>query len=445
MLYNILRSIVKLSLKIYFRKITTKGLENIPKEGPFLLVSNHPSGYFDPLCICSIVNHKISFLAKASLFSTKIQTAFFKNLNIVPVYRAQDDPNNMSKNDEMFVACYDKLAKKGVILIFPEGTSKSERRLGGVKTGAARIALGATSITNHKIRVIPVGLNYSNSRKFRSKLSIEFGIPLECDDYLDNYQKDNTQTVKDLTADIEEAIKDLVINIERRESEELVRKVEKLISQKIIENNETDFVLATQNIYEAIIYFQENNKKLYDETKKKIDDYFLNLEEMNIEDRSLKNISEIENIWKYLFKTFAFIILGFPVWLFGIVHAYPPYKFTKSIVPKITDREEFFGVFSLMIGIISFILIYIFYLVLSWLIFHSLIVTLLYLISLPITAVFCIFYSRTARKLYYNLKLSSKIFSSQGVLAEIISSRNEILDDIKKIKTEYEKRERIQV
>jgi 1-acyl-sn-glycerol-3-phosphate acyltransferase len=81
----------------------------------------------------------------------------------------------MGKNDEMFKACFDKLENKGVILIFPEGTSKTERILRSIKTGAARIALGTSRNNDFNINVtiLPVGLNYSNSSRFRSEMSVE--------------------------------------------------------------------------------------------------------------------------------------------------------------------------------------------------------------------------------------------------------------------------------
>jgi hypothetical protein len=345
----------------------------------------------------------------------------------------------MGKNDEMFQACFDKLEKKGVILIFPEGTSKTDRILRSIKTGAARIALGTSRNNdfNLNVTILPVGLNYSNSSRFRSEMSVEFGTPLNTKDYFDQYHKDQVQAVKVLTNDIESSIRNLVVNIEKRDSEELVGKVEKLISNK--KDKVQDDVYLTQNIYEAIIYYQNNDKDLFTETKRKIDDYFLNLDEINIKDRSLKSISEINNIWKYLLKTLAYIIVGFPLWLFGITHAYMPYWLTRSTVLRLTDRKEFYGAMSILIGTVYFIVIYPVYLFLSWVAFHSLIITGVYLILLPVTSIFCIYYARSVRKFYHNIKLSSKMFSSQNVLAQLISDRNDILESIKEIKIDYQR------
>jgi 1-acyl-sn-glycerol-3-phosphate acyltransferase len=56
---------------------------------------------------------------------------------------AQDDPRLMQQNDEIFSKCFEHLKNNGAILIFPEGISLTNRQLRKIKTGAARIALGA--------------------------------------------------------------------------------------------------------------------------------------------------------------------------------------------------------------------------------------------------------------------------------------------------------------
>jgi glycerol-3-phosphate O-acyltransferase/dihydroxyacetone phosphate acyltransferase len=426
---------VRLALKVYFKKITVKGSEYVPKEGPIIMVSNHPSGYFDPLCICAVLDPKISFLGKSTIFSTKLLSLIFENINIVPVYRVKDDPNNKGKNAEMFQACYNKLAKKGLILIFPEGTSKSDRRLGSIKTGAARIALGAAKVNGYAVKpkLLPVGLNYSNSSKFRSDLRVDFGSPLSSEAYFDTFKSDEVLAVKVLTTDIESSMKSLIINIDNSEYEELVLKIEKIINAKNAENN----VSRSQSIYDAIIYYQKNNIALYEQTKHKIDDYFINLDEMGISDRSLRSISDIDNIWKYILKTLAYAFFGFPIWLFGVIHGYPPYIIAKSMTPKVTGRREFYGAVGMMIGMASFLVIYSIYLLISWLIFHSFVITITYFIVLPITAVFCLYYARMVRKLYHNLKTSSKMFSAQGVLVGLISDRNDILEELEEIGIDF--------
>ena len=99
--------------------------------------------------------------------------------NSIPIYRRQDadgtdpaaqvSPEELARpNEATFGRCYDYLGQGGTIMIFPEGTSVSERRLRPLKTGAARIALGAEARHDFKLglHMLPVGINYFDPAAF---------------------------------------------------------------------------------------------------------------------------------------------------------------------------------------------------------------------------------------------------------------------------------------
>jgi len=76
---------MRLALKVYFSKQHISGLHNIPNDGPFIIVANHPSSFLDPLSIAVVINEKINILAKATLFHNKIVANLLYKLNIVPI------------------------------------------------------------------------------------------------------------------------------------------------------------------------------------------------------------------------------------------------------------------------------------------------------------------------------------------------------------------------
>ena len=75
-----------------------------------------------------------------------------------------------------FTRARETLARGGAIAIFPEGTTHSDPRLKSLKTGAARIALGAS--LPHVV-VIPTGLFYTSKQTFRSAVVMYFGEPID--------------------------------------------------------------------------------------------------------------------------------------------------------------------------------------------------------------------------------------------------------------------------
>jgi glycerol-3-phosphate O-acyltransferase/dihydroxyacetone phosphate acyltransferase len=445
MIYSLLKSITRLSLKVYFRKIHIKGLENIPEGGPFMIVANHPSSFLDPACIAVLIKQKINFLAKGSMFNNKIISKMLTGLNMIPVYRAQDDPKILHKNHEVFKGCFDKLGQNGVIMIFPEGTSEHERKLRQIKTGAARIALGAVKENNYNlnVKILPVGLNYTKSSRFRSEIFIQFGTVLETDNYVENYKKDEIKSAKNLTEDIETSIKRLIIDIDKDGLEALAEKVESLYKKELftksVTPNEFEKIKISQDIYSAIKYFQKKDVTLFNEAKSKIDDYFSNLKAMGISDKSMEADNVQGNIFLYLIKRLIILTLGFPIWLFGFVNSFIPYKLPRVIALKITNSEAFYGALLMAIGTVSFTLFYSLATYLTWHFSHSFLLTICYAIALPLSGFFTIFYARIARGMFYNLRFYTRFFNKKKMMTQLISERTQIIFLLEQLKSDYQK------
>lgn len=169
MLYSLLKVLMRITVRVFFRNVTVRNMELIPKSGPLLVLANHPSTFMDPILIASMLKRKVYFLAKGELFKGSFLTWLFSRLNMIPVYRKQDDPSQMNKNKDTFVKCFEHLEKGGAILMFPEGTSITERKLRPIKTGAARIVLGAEARNDFKlgIQIFNIGLNGATATRWK--------------------------------------------------------------------------------------------------------------------------------------------------------------------------------------------------------------------------------------------------------------------------------------
>ncbi len=445
MVYTILKTIAKLALNVFFKKIHIEGRENIPKDGPFLIVANHPSSFLDPVSIAVLVKQKISFLAKGVMFKNKIIGSILRGLNMVAIHRAEDNPKMLSSNEDVFKDCYKKLSNKGAIMIFPEGTSEMERRLRKIKTGAARIALGAEKENDYNLNVtiLPVGLNYSKSSRFRSELVINIGTPINVLDYKSEHQKDEVNAVQELTKDIEDKIRNLIVAIDKHEYDELIERVESIYKTELTkttdinESHHLTQIKISQEIVEAVKHFQHNEPKLFDDTKFRIDSYFEKLSKTNLSDKNMKQGLQNENLIVYILKSVFKLIVGFPIWLFGIINSYIPYKLPRYIALAITDSEAFYGALLMSLGTVIFVLFYCLEVLLLWFLLHSPILTVAYAIALPLSGFFTIYYARFARKFYYNWKLISSFYSKQQMVSELIEERKNIIIDLEQIREKF--------
>jgi 1-acyl-sn-glycerol-3-phosphate acyltransferase len=225
-----LRRLFRVVLRLFFRKIELVGVENVPTEGGVIFAVNHPNGLVDPLFLLAYLPRPISFLAKAPLFRMPVISFFVRQLRSIPVYRKQDqlDPK---KNAETFDAARRLLNEEGAIAIFPEGTTHSDPRLKPLKTGAARIALGANCETERGLPIVPTGINYTAKTTFRSGVVVTFGHPLlsgRC--AFDERGEPDREAVRVLTEKIDAALRSVTLEADSHAALELVRAAEDIFS-----------------------------------------------------------------------------------------------------------------------------------------------------------------------------------------------------------------------
>src|SRR5712664_4288943 len=105
--------------------------------------------------------------------------AIVRAVEAIPVHRRQDAVSDVAKNAQTFEAARAVLVRGGTIAVFPEGTSHSDPKLRPLKTGTARIALGAAAAlpATLTLEIVPVGLYYRAKQTFRSAALLHFGSP----------------------------------------------------------------------------------------------------------------------------------------------------------------------------------------------------------------------------------------------------------------------------
>lgn len=198
----------------YYRLTRAGG--GVPPRGPVLLVANHPNSLFDPVLVQAVSPRPVRFLAKAPLFGDRKVGWLVRGAGAIPVYRASDDPDQMERNVDMFRAAHAALAAGDIIGIFPEGLSHSDPALAPLRTGAARIALGA----GRAFPVIPIGLVFRAKDIFRSEALVLVGDPVEWSDLAPRGTGD-AAAVRELTARLDSALRHVTVNLEQWEDHPL--------------------------------------------------------------------------------------------------------------------------------------------------------------------------------------------------------------------------------
>ncbi len=215
-----LMSIVSnLSVRAYYR-VTVAGAR-VPAEGPVLLVANHNNSLVDPALVVCAADRTVRFLAKWPLFNDPLIGWLVKAVGSVPVYRQQDDPSKLLQNLDSFRDVHAVLAAGNAVGIFPEGISHSSSQLAPLKTGAARIAIGAGQRIGRDFPIVAMGLVFRDRDVFRSEAHAIVSAPFSWGDLVSQNVSDR-DAVRELTRRIEAAMRSVTINLEQWEDEPLV-------------------------------------------------------------------------------------------------------------------------------------------------------------------------------------------------------------------------------
>ena len=223
-----------LVLRLFFRRLEIQGAKNVPDEGPVMFVVNHPNALVDPLFLLCLSSRRVSFVAKASLFHIPILGFLVRGFDSIPVYRRQEggDPE---KTRITFERARALLRRGNAVAIFPEGMTHSDPKLKPLKTGAARIALGAMAVAGNEeeapVRIVPVGLYFTAKGTYRSSALMQFGVPLAVPRVaLGPDGEPPAEAVRALTGRLAEALSAVTLEAEQQEALSLVSRVEAVYS-----------------------------------------------------------------------------------------------------------------------------------------------------------------------------------------------------------------------
>lgn len=213
--YFHLRFWVRLAIRLFYRKVEIRGEENLPKEGPVLLAPNHQNAFMDALLPATLCPRTIHFLVRADVFKSPAARRFFHSIQMMPVYRQRDGIQNLAKNEETFEKCYEILRNGKVLLLFPEATHEGVRKLRPLSKGFTRILFGALEGNeNLDIKVVPLGLNYSNYSDSQSKVLMSYGKPISVQEYHDQILENKAKAMTSLKKEVYEELSKEIIHIE---------------------------------------------------------------------------------------------------------------------------------------------------------------------------------------------------------------------------------------
>ncbi|MFN2412039.1 MAG: 1-acyl-sn-glycerol-3-phosphate acyltransferase, partial [Pyrinomonadaceae bacterium] len=229
-----------------------------------------------------------------------------------------------------FEAARQLLKKGGSIALFPEGISHNSPKLLPIKTGAARIALGAASAGSDRldVTIVPVGLFYTGKTTFRSEALLHFGEPFPVLSLnLDPDGEPPYDAVENLTDKIERALRDVTLNAESDAELHTARIAEEIIQASA----ETENLGETLDFLKTFVAEVDPEKSANDEKlETRLHEYDRKLALRGIEPvhLSLSQFSRVFVFRQAFIQTWRLILLAPFAFVGAVLHA-PAYELCR--------------------------------------------------------------------------------------------------------------------
>ncbi len=186
--YEFSRVWVKLAARVFFR-IRYSGVENIPRVGPVLLVSNHQS-HLDPPLIGAGVPRTVSYLARKTLFTNKFFSRLISSYGAIPL--DLENPLSGLKEGLRRLRCGD------AVLIFPEGTRSPDGEIHPFRKGFRVLAVRSQAM------IVPLAIDgayqsWPRSRKWPrpGRVRVHFAPAIAPQEYQHLSEEDFVKMVED--------------------------------------------------------------------------------------------------------------------------------------------------------------------------------------------------------------------------------------------------------
>jgi 1-acyl-sn-glycerol-3-phosphate acyltransferase len=440
--YAVVRVIARFWIWFFFERVEVRHPERVPPTGPVLLCINHPNNLIDSLLVGSVLPRKVHYLATATLFRNPLLARVLVALGVIPVHRRADDPDRTDRNQAMFAACEEGFAAGRVIAIYPEGATHSEAHVQRIGTGAARIALGYEAHAIGRLAVVPVGLSFEPRRRFRGRVLVSFGAPVDVASCLAVHREEPARALHALTTAIQGAMEREVVHVERIDRAALVRAVEALYRGDLERalwqergGRPIDAVPASGSIAATVEHFRARDPERIERLWQRMLGYRAGLAAYRRGDEALRTGLE-RPVERQRVARSSQTLVGLPLFAYGATVNFLPYYLPGWLAARMSRRPTDYATTRLLASVIAFPL---FWVLETWLVWWAagLRWALAFVLSLPLGGLIAYRYLVGTGRLRHQLRFGALLLTRAQEARRLLAERREIVDELERARRDY--------
>ena len=418
---------------VFYRRVEIDGGERIPATGPLLLCANHADALADAVLVQARMPRPVHPLARSGLFGNPLLRFLLAVQQAVPIYRRQDAGSDTSRNEDTFARCYEILAAGEALLIFPEGQSHSDPRLRPLKTGAARIAVGARERNGSAPVVLPLGLTFSRKGHFRSSVLLRIGDPVDVTPLADEAPD---ATARRVTEGLEAGLRAVTLNVDSWAEFDLLRRVQRFFAfrrgRRAYRRSLAHRLRALQHLQDAVAWIRGQAPAEVEVLSRRLARFERLCNRYGIDDYQLTVRYSPAVVLRFLARTSAFALFLLPLALWAVANSYVPYTLTGPIALAMSRGRDQYDTAKILVGMMLFAIFWggqtatIFF---AW----GTVAALVYAASLPATAAVALVLGRERERVFESVRVFVA-FARRGALRRyLLARRRELEVDIAKL------------
>lgn len=430
-------------LRIFFRRIEVAGAEHVPLDRPLMVVANHVNGLIDPAVLLGFLPVRPRFLAKSTLWSHWLVRHFLAVAAAIPVYRRQDPGVDPSKNAETFAACHEVLKAGGTIALFPEGRSHNEPELVPLKTGVSRIVLEAEAkYGGIGSRIVPVGLTFDAKGRFRSRVLVHIGEPLDPAVDLELYASDPRAAVRALTERVKDALESVTLNFPSWEEARLIQRAAEIFARPSAELPDEASLSGRFTLRRAFIdgyeALREHSSADVERVAAAVREYDERLENYRLRDAQVASAYPTGGVAVFVLKSLGLMLFRAPLAIVGLAVNYPPYWAVGRLARRLGTSPDLPATYKVFGALVLFPLTWLAWSLaagLAWGLWTALAV----LVLGPATGLFALRFHERQQYFQGHARAYLILRSGRPGIAELRRLRQEVLRAVERLAEVYQK------
>lgn len=408
---------------VFYRKVIVLGRDNFTSDDHIIFAPNHQNALMDALAVLFTNKGQNVFLARADIFKRKFIASLLYFMKILPVYRIRDGFSTLKGNDEIFEKTIDVIRNKCGLVILPEGDHAGFRRLRQLKKGICRVAFQADEASGFtlKIKIIPVGIEFTNYHRYRQVLTVVYGRPIETAIYHELYKNNPEIALNELRNRLSSEIKKLMVHIESEEDYEAIDELRSLINGRYSDDIRFPKLFRDRVLIDKLNHLRDKDIDLYRkicattlEIKKKAKELYLDYHLLRKNKHSL--------FW--MICGISVLLVSLPLFIYGNI-----FNFTFLGIPNLQIRKikdiQFHGSIKYGMSLALALILTPIFLLLSFIIFSPWWLSILIFMTLPLSGLFA-----------WNYYLFFRRIKGGFRIRKYVSEKNDIYRTLKEKYTE---------